>query len=480
MESSKHKIGVFSHTLIYSVGNLISRGLSFILLPIYSYYISTQDFGVYSFIVSVATIISTILNLGFPSIFIKHISESSSELEKKRILSNVISFVIIITLPAILITSMFANQILILILGDAKYVSEFILGIFSLLVFNYAYYFSSFYIALEESKKYLKITSISAVVNFFLNLILIVILQSGINGIFIAQILSSFVLIILATDVVKNYFRFIIEYEFIKKIISLSYPLLISGIFAILVEVMDRIIIIKFLDESEAGIYSFGYRVAMIFNLFILSFKSAWIPHYMRLKQSNATELDLHIGRVFTKLVFLSALIILCVEIFIDDLFEWKLFGISIFDSKYSTSQNVVIYVLVGYFFSLLMGFYSLAPYLENKTKHFLYSDLLAFVFNLTLNLILIPRLKIIGAALATLLAFFVAATYLFVYSRNRIKVKYEKGKVLFVIIISTFIYFLSVNAQNLLIDLTMMLFFILSGFYLKIVKKDLRSFRII
>lgn len=479
MVFSDKRNSVFTHTLIYSFGNLITRGLSFILLPIYSHYITTNDFGIYSFIISIVTIISTILNLGFPSIFVKNLSESYSETDKQKIFSNIITFSLVTTIPAFILISLFSNQILLLISGNSKFVGEFIVGLFSILIFNYSYYFSAFYVAIENSKKYLTITSVSAFLNFILNILFVAILKLGVYGIFISQIFSSLVLIALSGEIIKGYFRFLLDLKFVKNLIAVSFPLLLSGFFTILVEVMDRIFIIRLLSEQDAGIYSFGYRIAMIYNLFIISFKSAWIPHYMRIRNLSSSEIEVHLGRIFTKLVFISSFIILCITLFIDDLFNFQINGFSIFDLNYSTSQSVIIYILIGYFFSLLMGFYSLAPYLTNQTKHFFFSDFLAFVVNLVLNLLLIPLLQIVGAAIATLFAFMVSAVYLYFYSVKRVRVKYELSKVLSIAAISFLIYLISINKNYLIVDVLLIILLIGIGSFLKIINKNLISFRI-
>jgi len=473
MASFEKPSSVFKHTFFYSAGNLLSRGLNFLLLPFYSHFITTNDFGIYSVIISAVTILSTVINLGFPSIFIKNLSEAETDDERKRIFSNIFLVILSISVISFLIILIFVKPLGKFLIGNENYQLEVFLGFLSILIYNLSYYTSSIYITQEASRKYVSKTAISAILNFVLNLFFIGYLRAGINGIFISQILSSVVLIYLSKDGLENYFEFKFDRALTKQLIILSLPLFFSGLFSILVEVIDRIFIVKILDEALAGIYSFGYRIALIYNLFILSFKSSWIPHFMRLKNLDEDERSKHIGRIFTKLTYISALIILMISLFIDELFEFKIFGVNIISTQYQASSEIILIVMLGYFFSLMMTFYSPAPYLTNQTIHFLFADMIAALTNIGLNFILIKTYGIIGAAYSTLIAFFFGSVYLFVYSSRVVKVKYEIKKLILVFLISVIIYLIGKNVNNLFTELTLIVFLILVGLKLNLFGKN-------
>lgn len=476
MASFEKPSNVFKHTLFYSAGNLLSRGLNFLLLPFYSHFITTNEFGIYSVIVSAVTILSTIINLGFPSIFIKNLSEVNTDEERKKIFSNIFLVVLSVSIISFLIVLAFSKSLSLLLTGNENFQIEVVLGFLAILVYNISYYISSVYITREESKRFVSKTAISAILNFTLNLLFTGYFRYGINGIFLAQILSSTALIYLSKDGIEKYFEFKLDVKLFRQLFLLSLPLFFSGLFSILVEVIDRIFIIKILDETSAGIYSFGYRLALIYNLFILSFKTSWIPHFMKLKNLDDYERARHIGRIFTKLIYVSALIILTITLFIDEIFELKIFDVDIIASQYKSASEIILVVMLGYFFSLMMTFYSPAPYLTNKTIHFLVSDLIAAITNIILNLILIKSFGIKGAAYSTLVAFFFGAVYLCVYSSKVVKIYYEFRKVIFVILVSVLIYFVGVKIENNFMEILLIVFLILTGIKLKLISKNLFS----
>ena len=474
MASFEKPSSVFKHTFFYSAGNLLSRGLNFLLLPFYSHFITTNDFGIYSVIISAVTILSTVINLGFPSIFIKNLSEAETDDERKRIFSNIFLLILSISVISFLIILIFVKPLSKFLIGNENYQLEVFLGFLSILIYNLSYYTSSIYITQEDSRKYVSKTAISAILNFVLNLFLIGYLRAGINGIFISQILSSIVLIYLSKDGLEKYFEFKFDKELTKQLLILSLPLFFSGLFSILVEVIDRIFIIKILNESSAGIYSFGYRIALIYNLFILSFKTSWIPHFMKLKHLDEIERSKHIGRIFTKLIYISALIILTITLFTEELFELKISNVNVISTQYQGSSEIIFIVMFGYFFSLMMTFFSPAPYLTNKTIHFLISDLISAVTNVGLNFVLIKTYGIKGAAYSTLIAFFFGFVYLSIYSSRVVKVKYEVKKLILMIGISFIIYMIGKIVNDGFTELALIIILILAGFRLKIFGKKI------
>lgn len=476
MVSSESKKGIFTHTLVYSFGNFLSRGLNFILLPVYSHFIAPSDFGVYSVIISVVTIASTILNLGLPGIFVKNLSEVADAEQKRKFISNTISGISVLSLPFLLLVIFYSKQLSLIIIGDSQYNIEIVLGVLSIYALNYSYYFSVFYVAEQNSKKYVLINSFAAIINFILNIILIVLLNSGINGIFISQILSSMFLIFLSGDVIKYFFRFEFDLKYLKPIMFSSLPLLLSGICTIAVELIDRFIVLKFLGEEQAGVYSFGYRIALIYNLFILSFKSAWIPHYFNLKEIDSEKKAEHLGRVFTKLIFLSSIAILTILILTEIIFSVKINSFRFFNPAYQPSREFIIYVMLGYFFSLIMAFYSIAPFEFNRTIHFFLADLIALIINLVLNFTLIPVIGVKGAAIAIMIAFFSGAVYLSIYQHRKVKIRYELTKLLVILVISILAYIFISFYFNVFTALSLIASLIIIGIRLNMAGKNLNE----
>lgn len=472
---AENKKGVFFHTGLYTIANFFSRGLNFLLLPFYSHVIPVKEFGMYSLIISAATIISVFFHYGLNNSLTKYLSETDSDELKKKYFSNIFFLISSTSLPLFAVLLLFSNHFSELVLHNSSYVSSFNYGIISFLLLTYASLISSAYLSQEQSKKYVIKNLIASILNFFLNIVFLYYSKLGINGIFLAQIISSLVLLLLCNDIIKKYLSFNLNYELIKKILVFSYPFFFSCIFATLVEVVDRFIVNYYLGSEQTGIYYLGYRFGYILSIFVISFRNSWVPHYFNVVSKLGHEKEEYIGKVFHKLLFISIVLILTVSFFADDFIGLKIFGYSIFSSNYLESIGVIPIVLIGYLFNNLMTFYSLFPYISGKSYHFLIADFLCVVSNILFNILLIPAYGIIGAAFATLIAFLTGALYLFLISFNKVKIKYNFYQIFSLLLISFVAFIMNYAFNSILIDAIMVIIFIWWG--IKNLKIDFRNF---
>ncbi|MCX8011073.1 MAG: oligosaccharide flippase family protein, partial [Ignavibacteria bacterium] len=424
-------------------------------------------------IISATTILSVFLHLGLQGSFTKYFSSAANDDDRKKIFSSLLVLISFASIPITSLLLIFSNEFAHLIVKDASYSFTFSIAILSMLFMTYSYFVTMMYVSLEKSKLYLIKNVIASIVNFIGNIIFLFVFKLGIDGIFYAQIISSLFLILNCWGLIKRYFTFSIEQEWSKKIIRFGYPLFFSSLFTTLAEVFDRFLVEHYLGIEQTGIYYLGYRFGYILSVFVISFRNSWIPHFYNVVDKLGSEQSLYLGKVFTKLLATSGLIVVTLSLFSDDLIKFKFNSFSIFPDVYKDSIPVIPLVVLGYFFNNLMSFYSIGPYKSGKSYHFLIADLLCFMSNLVFNIWLIQVYGIAGAALATMLAFMLGAAYLKVVSTSVINIKYEYIKDLSLFISMIFSIIVSNIFDSFVIDLILFAGFLLlvyksSGFDLK------------
>ena len=458
-------------TAWYTVGNLFVRSVSFLLLPLYSNLISTEDFGSYALVMSVYAVIAVFYQSGLQSALSKYYLEEESEVERKEIFSTILNATGIIGLILTALIFLSSGWIAFEVVGSSNY-GGLIKIIFAALFFESITFITLHLLRTKElARKVVLYSSFSAVVNLVLNLYLVYYLRLGIYGIIWAQLVTSVMVFLIILPFLRENYLPVIRAAWLKTCFSFSYPLIIAGLLSALVDVIDRFIIDHFLGKSEVGIYSFSYRIALVMNIFVMSLRSAWTPYSIRLY--NEGNYSIEFGKSFTKIIAVSLLIFLVVSIFIDDLFKFSLPGFHLFDIRYAGGIEIIPVILVSYFFSAIITYYSVYPYVSGKSIHFLVSDSIALVINIALNFILIPIYGIMGAAAATLLSYLTSAGYLVIISESKIKVTYEPIKIVLISISMAIFYMVSKLLNVFLIDiiLFMIAFFIvyrLTGFKLK------------
>ena len=268
-------------------------------------------------------------------------------------------------------------------------------------------------------------------INLFLNIWFVYGLRMGIKGIIFAHLFTSIIVFIFLLPLVKGTYTFSIDKKILTSAVIFSLPLFISGIFSSGMDVADRFILDHFFGKKEVGEYSFAYRLAMITNIFVISFRAAWMPYALnKYKEGNYRE---NFGKILIKVLSIGVFILLTVSFFADDLFNIKLLGKNLFNPIYETGLIILPYVVIGYIFNSLASFYSLYPFTVNKSYHFLISDGLGIISNLALNFILIPSYSLLGAGIATSISFIIAAGYLYIISKDKIGIVYPKKEIIII-----------------------------------------------
>ena len=458
-------------TAWYTVGNLFVRSVSFLLLPLYSNLISTEDFGNYALVMSLYAVIAVFYQSGLQSALSKYYLEEANEGKRKEIFSTILNTTGIIGLILTVLIFLLSGWIALEALGSSGY-GDLIRIIFAALFFESITFITLHLLRTKElARKVVLYSSFSAVVNLVMNLYLVYYLRLGIYGIIWAQLVTSVMVFLIMLPFLRENYLPVIRTSGLKIYFAFSYPLIIAGLLSALVDVIDRFIIDHFLGKSEVGIYSFSYRIALVMNIFVMSLRSAWTPYSIRrYNEGNYSE---DFGKSFTKVIAVSLLIFLVVSIFIDDLFKFSFSGFRLFDLQYAGGIQIIPVILVSYIFSAVVTYYSVYPYVSGKSYHFLISDLIALVINIVLNFILIPVYGIMGAAAATLLSYFGSAGYLVIISERNIKITYEPVKIMLVLAVIAVFYVVSKLLNVFLADIILfitafLIVYRLTGFKLK------------
>ncbi|MDR3667633.1 MAG: polysaccharide biosynthesis C-terminal domain-containing protein, partial [Ignavibacteriaceae bacterium] len=185
-----------------------------------------------------------------------------------------------------------------------------------------------------------------------------------------------------------------------------------------------------------------------------------WNPHSLNLYYDSGYKHTF--GKILNKLVAVSCLLILVVSLLAGYLFDVHIFGISFFNPVYRSGIIIIPIVMIGYLFNGISSYYSVYPQVSNKSYHLMTSELIAFLVNVLSNIILIPRLGIIGAALSTAIGFLFGASWLFIISRSQIKIDYHIKELLIIIISAIGLLLIGKNVNSITVDIILILLYLL------------------
>ena len=396
------------------------------------------------------------MNASLTNFYLKENDESKRKIIFATVINSIIVLGLILTIIAFLISTLLTQKVL----GSNEYVSLFILLFVIIFLETVSNYILQLFKTQELSKKVVIYLFVGAVINLLLNIWFVYGFKMGIKGIIYAQLLTALLVFISLLPLIKESYTLRIDKRILTSVVLFSLPLFISGLFSSGIDVADRFILDHFLGTKEVGEYSFAYRIAMVTNIFVISFRAAWIPYALnRFKEGNYRE---NFGKILNKVLAIGVFILLTVSFFADDLFNIKLLDKYLFNSEYKNGLIILPFVVVGYIFNSLASFYSVYPFVSNKSYHFFISDGLGLIANLVLNFILIPSMGMVGAGIATCCSFIVSACYLLIVSKDKVKIVYQKKEIITIILGSISIILLGIRFNNLIWQIALVIMYLL------------------
>ncbi len=462
-------------TAIYGASTIVGRFLNFLLVPFYTNVLSTDLFGVYTYLYAIIAFMNIAYIYGLDAAFMKYFSLAENDIQKKQNFSvpfiTVFITSILFSLPLIYFYKGIGNTInlqtefhhLLIYLVSFLTIDTLSLIPFALLRMQ------------NKSVKFAIIKILNIVTNLSMNFILILGYDFGIEAIFISNLVASgLTFILLLPDILSN-LTFNFSSEILKRMLKFGLPYMPGSLSAMMVQMISVPILRELTDDGTLGIFRANYKLGIFMMLFASMFQYAWQPFFLNnAKEENAKEL---FSKVLTLFLLAASSFWVVLSLFIDNIagFEF-LDGISIIGKNFLSGIYIVPIILFSH---LLYGMYinfQAGIYIEEKTKYFPLITGVGALTNILLNFLLIPIYGIYGAAITSLISYFVMASGLFITAQKFYPIKYEYSKIskilLTCIVIGSAYYVLLFN-NSLLIGYKFILLaaFVLSLFVFNVIK---------
>ncbi|MBK9334347.1 MAG: oligosaccharide flippase family protein [Ignavibacteria bacterium] len=416
-------------TLIYGANTIVGRFLGFFLVPFYTNKFLPEEYGIITIIYSYIAILNVFFSIGLESGFMKF----SSTLEvgsKKENFSNPYFIVIANSFFLSLLIYIFAPELTGVFQVNSEYAylirySALILFFDTIVLIPFAYLRLK-----NRAKSFAGIKIVNITLNVVLNVVLILYYNFGIEAVFISNLISSAVTFLMLLPVLKDNITFKFNKDLINELLRFSIPYIPAGIAANIVQIIDRPILKYLTNDETVGIYTANYKLGIFMMLIVSMFEFAWRPFFL----NNAKEPDAKriFSKVLTIFVVFSSIVFLILTVFIENIVKMELpFGSYLIGKAYWSGLEIVPVILFGY---LLYGMYinfMAGIYIEKKTKYLPLITGLGAAVNIISNFILIPEYSYMGAAISTLISYFVMTAGIFMVSQKYYHINYEYKKLM-------------------------------------------------
>jgi O-antigen/teichoic acid export membrane protein len=416
-------------TAIYGISTIIGRFLGFLLTPFYTNVILPGDYGIYSNVYAYIAFINILYIYGMDAAYMKYASIAANQEDKKKIFSTGYLFVVLTSLVLCALLYFGAAPMKNLMELPARYSSIYYLFISILLLDTLALIPFADLRLQRKAKKFSAIKFGNIVLNLALNFILVLKYKMGIEAIFIANFIASLFSLMMVLPEILKQLNWRIDKQLLNKLLQFALPYLPGSLAAMIVQMIDRPVVLAMTDEKTLGIYQANYKLGIFMMLFVSMFQQAWQPFFLNnAKEKNAKEL---FSKILTLFMLFAAMVWILLTLFVEDFarFEFAA-GKSIIGKEYLSGLAIVPVILLGYLFNGMYYNFQAGIYIEDKTKYFPYVTGAGAVVNVAVNILLIPVIGLMGAAIATLASYIIMAAGLYLFSQRFYRIEYEFTKI--------------------------------------------------
>ena len=420
------KKDLVKNTFIIFFGKVCTQLISFLLLPLYTSYLATKDYGIVDLITTYVTLLVPLITLELEmSVFRYLVDNRGKDREMKKVMTN--NFLMLGTgllnfsILYIIVTCFWHFQFRWLILIDI------IICTFS---GNMLQVVRGFGRTLDFSIS----CTITGVVTIISNIILIAVFRMGAMGMIISMALANglgALYIFFRLKLYKYYDYSLKDVSLIKEMNKYSIPLIPNGVSWWIVNVSDRTIISWVLGASFNGLYAVSNKFPNILSSLLGVFNLSWSESAtLHINSPDRDEFFSSVTNTITKLfTCLGVGMIACMPF---------LFPILI-NNKYSDAYLQIPILVLGAVFNVVLCLYSAIYIAKKKNKEVATTSVIGAILNILINVVLIKKIGLYAASISTALSYLAMTLYRHFDLKKYITIKFEKGLLTKTIIIFTF-----------------------------------------
>lgn len=387
---------------IYGLGGVANQVMAVILVPIYANVLGVADYGTLTLVNTTLSFATGIVTLALPQAFFRsYLMENADERGRASVLRTTLGLRLVTSLAGLAALVLLAFPLTRLLFGDMAHLP--ILLVIGPIVFCDTLNLVplSFLRAERRAAAYAALAFSRAVLGSLMIIIFVVVLHMGIFGAVLGSLISASVVALGGVVVLARARRIqmALDRPLIHHMLAFSLPLVPATVAAWMLNLSDRYLVQAFEGNQAVGIYSVGYTIGLAISaLAVAPFSLAWAATFWEIAKTPSARQTY--ARVMTGFVIFAGFIALGLSALSTDVLRL------LFQPAFEPSRFVVPFSAFAY---VLYGTYSIGATglnLEGRTGVLPLTMGAAAIGNVALNLVLIPSLGYMGAAVSTLLSF--------------------------------------------------------------------------
>ncbi|MGQ9424683.1 lipopolysaccharide biosynthesis protein [Gilvimarinus sp. F26214L] len=389
---------MLKHSSIYAIGNLSRQLVGFVMLPVYTRYLSPADYGVVGLLISMVTLIELVFGARMFHAVPKFYYEQKDPGNAHRVISTSLMITALASMVTVAATVGFRDPISGVIFGTADH--GLLVGLFSLLILTQGLEnYCLGYIRIQQRPwLFISATSAKLVLQLTLNIVLVVVLEMGVLGVAISSVTSALIFVLALTTYTLWSTGLGFSRHIAGRMLAFSWPLWLSGLAALYIGSSNRYYIRIFSSLDDVGLFELAAKFGTMIALLVwMPFSQYWQTERFNVyHQPNPVPIYQSVFRFISTLLIMVAL------------------GVAIFGApavrimaapEFHAAAQAIPFLAFSSVFHCFVYFNNFSFLVKEKTGWMTRNTYLTAVFATAFYLALTPVLGFVGAALALMLA---------------------------------------------------------------------------
>ncbi len=410
----------------YLGGDVLIRGAAFLLIPVYTHYLSPSDYGLVASVQVFVGVVGLLYGMGLEaSVTRMDILYSDDEGRRRTFLCTVLVllFVVGIALSAILYAA--GGWLSSSLFEGVPFHPYLELGIgWAFLATLPAVVPTTVYLARHQANRYVGFQALGFALTALPSVYLVVVASRGALGLLQGQVLGSALLCVIGLTITLRMARPRVSVAEARSALGYGLPLIPHEGANWVLAMSDRLIIMHYVGLSAVGIYSIGYKLGEIAAVMFGAVNRAWVPFFYDTADHASVDAPHAFARLSTVYAVFLATVVLALSAF-----ATPIVGI-IAPPSFAAAATVVPWIALASGFR--GAYYLVVTPLFHRMKTWVIPVLsaIAAAVNIGVNLVVIPRYGLMGAAYSTALAYGLLAGLALVVAQRTYPIPYEWARV--------------------------------------------------
>lgn len=442
---------ILTNSALYSLTTLLQKGIGFFLLPLYTAFLTPDDYGIVNVVTSVSSFLSVLIMMSLTGAATRFHYRNTDENYRKVLWGTITTIVIISSLGWGAVFFTFHKFLVDPFIGEVEFFPYAVIGLANVIITPLYLLFQSSLQARQEALHYSINTFSNFIVHLGLAVLLIAVFKLGAVGMLLANVITSllFFIYVLISYIPK--IKMGIDKPIAKQALKYSLPLVPHHISLWSAGTLDRLFLNNIKGTAVTGVYSVGQQFGNVVGTIAYSVNQAFVPWFYQMIEKGKEGIK-KIEKMGLFAINGYSLFAFAISLFAPEVLRVMV------SEGFRDAWKVIPIISFAFVFHGVYFFYINILFLKDTGWVFTVT-LSAMAVDILFNILLIPIWGFYGSAIACFMTYFLRSIFAMILSLKKNKeIRYNYVMMYFVPLLFLALSYINVLIVNFPIGLTLLI----------------------